>query len=336
MKQTLLTLLAASAVLSAAAQETEVITLDLTKATTELTFKAETGEWDGTYNDDAASIESQCFVFVHNSMADYQTWWGATASNSADNSRRDDYIKFSYSNMAKGGIELDENGAVKLDDFGAPVSSASVPYIVAYYNAYMAKRPVDITFNDGKNYDPVGVYVNLNSYAYYNVEEGNAFSREFTNGDKFTLTIHGIAPDETEKTVEVTLASYENGSLTINRGWKYVDLSELGTVNELYFTMDSTDSGSWGMNTPGYFCLDKLQVKRTVESSVSNVSASDCDIVYNRASKRVNVQGAEFAAVYNTEGGCVMTSEQPEFSIESLPAGVYIVKAGNAKIKIAR
>lgn len=336
MKQTLLTFFAAFTAFTAAAEEASVITLDLTKATTELTFSAETGAWTGTFDDDAESIESQCFVFAHNSMADYQTWWGFTASNSADNSRREDYITYQFSDMAKGGIELNDDGSVKLDSYGAPVVNASVPYMVAYYNAYMSRRPVDITFSDGKSYEPVGVYINLNSYAYYNLEEGNPFSREFTNNDNFTLTIHGIAPDESEKTIEVSLASYKNGCLTINRGWMYVDLTSLGTVNEIYFTMDSTDTGNYGMNTPGYFCLDKLQVKPAGQSSVANLTATGCNISYNRSSHIVSVEGAEFAAVYNTEGYLVMSSDQSSFSLASLPAGIYIVKAGDAKIKIAR
>ena len=42
------------------------------------------------------------------------------------------------------------------------------------------------------------------------------------------------------------------------------------------------------------------------------------------------------SAVYDTAGNMVMSSEQPAFSLEYLPAGVYVVKAGNARIKIAR
>ena len=116
--------------LTANAADSNVITLDLAKATTALTFNAETGAWTGTYDDEETAIESQCFSFVKGSMSEYNTWWGFTASNSSDNTRKDDTLTFQFSNMAKGGIVLNEDGTVKTDDFGAPVVSAEVPYLV--------------------------------------------------------------------------------------------------------------------------------------------------------------------------------------------------------------
>lgn len=337
MKRHLLFAMVIAASTGYATAASDIITLDLTKPTTALEFNADNGSWTETYNDDAESIDSQVFSFVHASMAAYKTWWGFTASNKVDNTRQSDFITYQFSNMAKGGIVLDEDGAVKKDAKGAPVVSADVPYIVAYYSAYMSPRPVDMTFTDGGNYDPVGVYVNLNSYAYYSVVEGDAYCKPFGDTDRFTLTIHGVAPDDSEKTIDVSLASGDNGDLTATRGWKYVDLSSLGTVNELYFTMSSTDSGAYGMNTPGYFCLDKLQVRRA-EDGVGSTSIDNdgVNIAYDRASKTVTVTGVEFAMVYDVAGAAVMSAETNSFDLSSPPAGVYIVRAGNKQLKIAK
>lgn len=331
-------LLAATALLCSgiASADDQVITLDLTKATTPLEFNADNGAWTGTYDDDITSIESQCFSFVHSSMGDYYTWWDFTASNSADNERYQNTLEHQWSNMAKGGIMLDEDGKIMLDDFGAPVVSADVPYIVGFYNFYFSKRPTDMVFNDGKNYKPLGVYVNLSSYPYYTIEFGDAFCRPFNNGDDFTLTIHGVAPDETEKSIDVSLASYTNGDLTMTRGWKYVDLTELGTVNEIYFTMTSTDTGDYGMNTPGYFCLDKLMVTPAEDAALNTVRANDATINYNRANKIATINGAEFAMIRNIAGQTVMSGTDTEFDLSNLPAGVYIISAGNRTLKIAR
>lgn len=334
------TIVAAMAAFAANA-ESDVITLDLSKAS--LTFDAETGAWTDTYNDDVTSIDSQCFSFIHNSMSDFDTWWGFTASNSTDNQRKDNTLKFQFSNMAKGGIVLNEDGTVKTDDFGAPVTSADVPYLVGYYGQGFSERPTDMTFADGKAYEAVGVYVNLNSYPYYSIEYGDSFARAFTNNDKFTLTIHGVAPqeseatDESEKTVDVELASYTNGNLTINRGWRYVDLTSLGTVNELYFTMTSTDASGSYANTPTYFCLDKLMVKPSITTGVQQLSADNAAAIsYNRDSKTVSVANAEFAIVYDVTGAALTSSDEANFSIAHLPAGVYVVKAGNSSLKIAK
>ncbi len=322
-------------VCGAYAQE-KVTVLDLTNAGSALEFDAETGAWTDTYNDDSESIESQCFSFVHSSMSDWQTWWGFTVSNSADNSKRDNFITYQFSNMAKGGIVLNEDGTVKLDEAGAPVVSAEVPYLVGYYSPYMAARPVDMTFNDGKSYEAVGVYVNLTSWAYYGVQDGSGVARAFTNGDRFTLTVHGVAPNESEKEIEVELAAFDNGNLTVNRGWRYVDLSPLGQINELYFTMKSTDSGAYGDNTPAYFCLDKLMVRQKETSGLNDFAGEQTTLSYDRASSAVTVSGAEFAVVYDATGRKVMATDSSEFSISNLPAGVYVIRAGSSSLKIAK
>ena len=318
-----------------AAEQTPII-LDLSKSTTALTFNTENGSWTGTYDDDAESIESQCFSFLHSAIADWKTWWGFTASNSADDARPENTLDHQWSDMAKGGILLNEDGTVKLDDFGAPVTSAEMPYLVAFYSPYMSARPVDMLFNDGRLYDPQSVYINLNSYTFYSVLLGDGYARAFTNNDELTLTIHGVAADETEKTVDVSLASCSNGDLTTARGWKFVDLTPLGTVNELYFTISTTDTGAYGANTPLYFCLDKLCVTPAEGSAAGILAADQTSITYDRSSKTVTVSGADFSAVYDSLGAKVFQSDAGSFSLASLPTGVYVVKAGNSSIKIAR
>ena len=88
------------------------------------------------------------------------------------------------------------------------------------------------------------------------------------------------------------------------------------------------------MNTPGYFCLDKLTVKGTA-TSVQNVAAHNT-ISYNRASKTVTLAGSDFAVVYNPQGNKVMSAEGTSFSISDLPAGVYVIRSGNSSLKIVR
>lgn len=335
MKKLTFSILAAMMLMASGSASAESIILDLTKSVTPLSFDSETGAATLTYNDDEEVIESQCFLFLHNSLSSYKTWWGFTASNSANNSNRPG-ATYQWSNMAKGGIELTEDGKVKLDENGQPVVSASVPYIVAYYSAYMSRRPVDMLFNDDRLYTPKSVYVNLNTYAYYSVVDGDAYCKPFHNGDLFTLTIHGIAEDNSEKTVTVELAKCDNGDLTTTRGWKKVDLTSLGEVNELYFTMESTDAGTYGMNTPGYFCLDKLDVTPVDNSSVATVREDATEIRYLREAGMVILKGADFAVVYDAAGRKMMVREATSFSVVDLPAGVYIVKAGDTALKIAR
>lgn len=319
-----------------ASANNSIITLDLTKAETPLEFNAETGAWNGTFDDDAITIDSQLFCILHNSMSDYATWWGFTASNSSDNSPQTNYIEHQFSAMAKGGIVLNEDGTVKTDQYGAPAVSAEVPYLVAYANSFFAQHPAEIIMSDGMDHEAVGVYLSLNSYTYYTVTDGDNFARAFTNGDSYTITIHGINSKDEESTIDVKLASFENGDLTATRGWKYVDLSGLGSVNTIWFSAKSTDSGAYGDNTPTYFCLDKLMVK-AVTSGVDNIShKSKTTISYNRESCSITLDNADFAMVYDAAGNCVMSAHEREFSISSLSHGVYVVKAGDSTKKIIR
>lgn len=323
-----------------AAGNDDIITLDLTKADTEMTYNATTGQWNEIETN--PTIDSQCFSFMHVAHNDYGMfyWYGFTASNSADNSIKDDFITYQYSNMAKGGIVLNEDGSVKTNKFGLPVTDASVPYILGYYSFYdeanSEGHACDIIINDGKSYDAVGVYINLNSYAYYTFINGYSVARPFSNGDKYYVTIHGVSPEGKEKTIDVDLCTYTNGDLMINRGWKYVDLTSLGTVNEIYFTVTTTDLGDWGPNTPLYFCLDKLMVKKNESSSAASLLAGSNKISYDRANKIVTVGDAGFAAVYDVAGHIVMSSEAQSFSIDNLSSGVYVVKSGNNSLKIVK
>lgn len=330
--KTLLSLTLCSAALSAVAAEPATI-LDLSKSTTPLEFNEETGAWTETYNDAATSIQSQLFSIVHSANSEWQSWNGFTASNSANNVRRENTLKFQFSNMAEGGIVLDADGNVKLDDFGAPEVSAAMPYLVGFYGAFYGEKACTLTLADGKARKVQSAYFNLNSYPYYCIEYGDAYARAFTNNDKFTLTIHGVAADESEKTVDVSLASYSNGDLTINRGWKYVDLSSLGAVNQLYFTMSSTDSGEWGMNTPAYFCMDKLSVVTEPETSIAAVKAPST-LVYDQASATATAAG--FLCVYDCSGRIIMTAESGVADLSSLSAGVYMLRSGADSLKIVR
>lgn len=310
-----------------------LVTLDLSKAETVLNFNATTGEWDQTFSDEEPTIDSQLYCFMHSALPSYNTWWGFTVSNSANNQPQTDWLAWQYSNMAKGGVALNEDGTIKTNDKGAPVSDPKMPYLVAYYNKFMARKPVQLLTNDGEAHAAVGCYVNLNSYAFYSVLFGDAVARAFTEDDRLWLTINGVAADGSTKSVEVTLASYKNGQLSASTGWMYVDLSSLGAVNELYFTMDSSDSGAWGMNTPGYFCLDKLTMKSAATTSVAALSAKEV-LNYNRAERTLTGTPGKFMALYTVSGTLVQSTEEGRMDVSSVEHGVYIARSGNRSLKI--
>lgn len=151
------------------------------------------------------------------------------------------------------------------------VTGVGTPYIVAYWNTQenettpADERSCRITFgktltSENLTFRPMSVMVELNCVAAETIEHGNAFTSAFTTGDWFMLTAHGVHADGSESTADFYLADYRDGEAKLCTSWTRFNLSGLGNISELYFTLSSTDSGQWGMNTPAYFALDKLEV----------------------------------------------------------------------------
>ena len=113
-----------------------------------------------------------------------------------------------------------------------------------------------------------GLSVTNNNYTYYSMLNGGGGCKKFggTSGndpDWFLLTITGIdAQGVVTGAVNFYLADYRftdhNKDYIVNT-WQYVDLTSLGEVKSLQFTLSSSDTGSWGMNTPAYFALDTIK-----------------------------------------------------------------------------
>jgi hypothetical protein len=111
------------------------------------------------------------------------------------------------------------------------------------------------------------IYVTNINYAYYSMQDGDAFAKKFggSTGDDpdwFLLTITGIDQGGgTTGTVDFYLADFrfENNDLDyILNTWQPVDISTLGIVESLQFSLTSSDTGDWGMNTPAYFAIDTI------------------------------------------------------------------------------
>jgi len=125
--------------------------------------------------------------------------------------------------------------------------------------------PPKITLNTAGVVD--GLYVTNNNSTYYSMLNGDAFAKKFggdsgNDRDWFMLTITGKDVEGVVTgTVDFYLADYrfvDNSADYIVNTWQYVDLTSLGAVKSLEFSLSSSDVGDWGMNTPAYFALDTL------------------------------------------------------------------------------
>ncbi len=96
-----------------------------------------------------------------------------------------------------------------------------------------------------------GMFVTNNAYTVNEMAHGG-FAKKFETTDWLSLVCVGKLAGVVTGSVTVVLA--RDGKYI--KDWTYVDLSQLGQVNEVMFYMDGSDKGAWGLNTPAYFCFD--------------------------------------------------------------------------------
>lgn len=154
-----------------------------------------------------------------------------------------------------------------------------------------------VTFNDTVI---SGLYVTNSAYAYWSMKNGDAFSKKFggetgNDEDWLILTIEGFnSNNKSTGKVEFFLADFGysiNSYDYILDSWKWIDLTKLGRISKLEFSLRSTDNGAWGMNTPAYFCIDNLN--HQVPTSSPTISHVQTSVYPNPFNDQIIVSGIE-------------------------------------------
>lgn len=203
---------------------------------------------------------------------------------------------FAYSNMQNDTTKGFSNQYSAYPAGGANESSN-------YALCYNSRGKDTIKFNSLTELS--GAYFTNGPYGVLSMLEGDMFSRKFggesgDDPDWFLLTIRGLNNGSYTDSVLFYLADYRfenNKEDYIVTDWQWVDLSGLGMVDMVEFSLTSSDVGDYGMNTPAYFFVDdfnSLSTNIEGESFVSN----QFSIYPNPVSSVVNIEGnAEINAV---------------------------------------
>ncbi|MBW1644865.1 MAG: DUF4465 domain-containing protein [Deltaproteobacteria bacterium] len=195
--------------------------------------------WNGA--DGSGGFASGEAYFNNNYNTTYSSWDGFAYSNMTDTTTAGSTNQ--YSAITGSGHNSANYGVSYMGYTTPPTISYSTPTMVS------------------------GMYVTNTTYAYLSMRDGDSFAKKFggdsgDDPDWFLLTITGLdASGNSTGTVPFYLADYrftDNSQDYIVDQWTWVDLSSLGNVSKLQFSETSSDTGSWGMNTPGYFALDDL------------------------------------------------------------------------------
>lgn len=228
-----------------------IYTLDYKRAGLSYT---ESQVWTGAFKDEPLYINP--FSFAHTGSEEYGGYFsGYVATKSTDKGYFPDMMAHQFDVTA-----------------GGSASGVDNPYLVAYWNSSetddteLGQRSTIIYVkrqygNHPADFTPRSVKICNTSYTYYCMTRGNDFCRKFAEGDYLKLTAHGVHSQGGETTLDFYLARCEGPEEDwYVTDWTNWDLSPLGNVMAIYFTMESSDKGQWDMNTPAYFGLDALEV----------------------------------------------------------------------------
>ncbi len=160
-----------------------------------------------------------------------------------------------YYGFSEGGTAIsnyvDDNlaeHATYMYQLAVPVSNGSSNFAVVY-------APATLSFKDNVARQIKSMDICPTTYL-LGMElngDGFGFTQALTTEDSYlTLTITA----DTGVSMDVDLA--RDGDIL--QTWKQIDLSALGAVKSISFSMSGSDTGDYGLNTPAYFAFDNVVV----------------------------------------------------------------------------
>lgn len=188
---------------------------------------------------------------------------GVTFRNNYDNTY-DSWSGFAVSN------QTDTTTAGYLNQYSAYTGSGaggSAKYAVGYYSTYETAT-TNITFATLTDLAGKGTLLTNTTYAALDMINGGGFgSKKFggptgNDADWLLVTIQGYTAGlAAGSAVNFYLADFrfpDNSQDYIVNDWRYVDFSSIGSVDELRFSMSSSDNDAFGTLTPTYFAMDNF------------------------------------------------------------------------------
>jgi hypothetical protein len=159
----------------------------------------------------------------------------------------------------------------------------------------------------GQAFRPLALRITNTTYAANSMRDGDSFSKKFggatgNDPDYFRLILRAYAqgnllPDS----VVLYLADYrfsDNTQDYIVNNWRNMDLTPLGTsVDSIVSRLESSDNGSFGMNTPAYFAIDEVTWQETTASTI-DASKASFSVYPNPCKDILQISASEQAVSY--------------------------------------
>ena len=208
----------------------------------------------------------------------YGYWGGFTASNRTD--------------LNQSGLDAQYTAATGCGYDG------STQYAVAYTMGVQT----DVYATDGQLHTVTGCYVTNNLWTYQDILQGGYGELPYggTTGndpDWFKVTATGKnASGQTVGTLDFYLADYRfanNEEDYVLNTWEWFDLSPLGNVAAISFSLSSSRGSGYNMITPAYFCMDNFNGGGAAPDLPPYIVNPVSDVVFNEypQTRQVNLNG---------------------------------------------
>ena len=105
------------------------------------------------------------------------------------------------------------------------------------------------------------VRLNLTTYTYASItnEPINDFARVFAEGDYLKVVFTSMKGSEVKGVDECYVVDFRDGKRIMATDWTEYSLVNLGSgYNRVRVTIETTDIGEWGANTPLYIAMDDI------------------------------------------------------------------------------
>lgn len=183
-------------------------------------------------------FESEVFEFEYFYNEEYAYWGGFALSNVKD------------TDPANG---IFANQYAVFNDHAASGEN----FLIYYYDSF--NEPCDIVLK--KPVHLSDVKLNLTTYTYASItnEAINDFARAFTDGDYLKVVFTAMKGNDITGVDECYVVDYRDGKRIMATDWTEYSLVNLGRdYDHVRVTIETTDIGEWGANTPLYIALDDL------------------------------------------------------------------------------
>ncbi len=217
------------------------------------------GNWTPV-EDSITSFVSGNFRFTTNSNSSYPAWAFIGVSRQTDTVFAS-YDTDQFHNVVGHGVDNSPTFAI-----------ANIAPHLGVTSIY----PLDSTSNQSIK----GMYITNSSCTYNSIINGDYMETPFKQGDSLILVIDGLVNDSIINTAHYSLADYRSNEsidhYALNT-WQWIDLSNLGEVDELQFNIIGSRNGDWGLNSPAYFSFDNLNApcpEHTIDEQALSANAT--------------------------------------------------------------